>query len=96
MSKLRDETSQERGSVRYSEINTLARELAFLVMWLTRPTSFRSLATSSAVSAWMGDPPTRYKSPNLEIIRKIVHNILHFITNIRDFYSDVYTILNRI
>ena len=29
-------------SVTYTEINTLARELAFLVMWLTRPTSFRS------------------------------------------------------
>ena len=28
--------------VTYSEINTLARELAFLAMWLTRPTSFRS------------------------------------------------------
>ena len=25
-------------SVTYSEINTLARELAFLVIWLTRPT----------------------------------------------------------
>ena len=49
----------------YSEINTLARELAFLVMWLTRPTSFRSQATSSAVSAWMGEPPTRYSRLNM-------------------------------
>ena len=46
----------------YSEINTLARELAFLAMWLTRPTSFRSKATSSAVGTWMGDPPTRYNT----------------------------------
>ena len=52
----------EEGNLTYSEINTLARELAFLVMWLNWPTSFRSKATSSAVSAWMGDPPTRYSS----------------------------------
>ena len=46
--------------VTYSEINTLARELAFLVMWLTRPNLFRNKATSIAVSAWIGDPPIRY------------------------------------
>ena len=44
----------------YSEMNTLARELAFVITLLTRPTSSRSSATSSAVSAWMGDPPTRH------------------------------------
>ena len=31
-----------QATVTYSEINTLARELAFLVMWLSRPTSFRT------------------------------------------------------
>ena len=51
----------EGGNVIYSVINTLARELAFLAMWLTRQTSF-------AVSAWMGDPPTRYTCNDISVI----------------------------
>ena len=49
--------------VTYSEIARLTHSLglAFLVMWLTRQTSFRSLSNvDNAVSAWMSDPPTRY------------------------------------
>ena len=62
MSTLRIETEDCRKRCRFvlwhtTEINTLARELAFLVM-LTRPTNLKQRRARSALG--VSDPPTRY------------------------------------